>query len=253
VIKAAGLQPADNYEIVQTDQTISWFYEDNGNFKKWNIPIYVIVNKQTGEIVRAGWPEYAWGIRVGYVFFDSEEEMRREYERAIQMMLMLPGLAGSLGGAVRSIPQMPRIDVGRIRPAAPRPGQQPAGSAGDCVPNKPFSRVPPEQPPFDPSGTLGAAKAWTMKGRLKHAQLPTTGKIRFVPRANYNPSQPLPRGPNGGYLDRFGNERLRGPSRTPGQPFEWDVQIGQNATPGFRALSRDGKHVNVSLDGEVTH
>jgi hypothetical protein len=43
VIKAAGLQPAANYEIVQTDQTISWFYEDKGDFKKWDIPIYVIV------------------------------------------------------------------------------------------------------------------------------------------------------------------------------------------------------------------
>lgn len=121
------------------------------------------------------------------------------------------------------------------------------------APNKPFNRIPPEQPPFDPSGTLGAAKAWTIKGRLKAAQLPTSGKIRYVPPKGYAPEQPLPRGPNGGYLDRFNNEWLKGPSRTPGQPFEWDVQIGRNATPGFRALSRDGKHVNVCLDGEVTH
>jgi hypothetical protein len=57
----------------------------------------------------------------------------------------------------------------------------------------------------------------------------------------------------GGYLDRFQNEWLKGSSRTPGEAFEWDVQIGRNATDGFRALSKDGKHVNVSLGGEVTH
>jgi hypothetical protein len=134
-------------------------------------------------------------------------------------------------------------------------GEVCTGSAADSVvaPKTPFNKVPPEQPPFDPNGTIGAAKAWTMKGRLKAADLPTTGKIRYVPPEGHPPSQPLPRGPNGGYRDRFGNEWLKGPSRTPGQPFEWDVQIGRNATPGFRALSRDGRHVNVSLDGEVTH
>jgi hypothetical protein len=72
---------------------------------------------------------------VGYVFFDTEEEMRREYERTIQLMLMLPGLAGSLGAG--AIPKMPRIDVGRIRLAAPRPGQPPAGgAAGSCAPTR---------------------------------------------------------------------------------------------------------------------
>jgi hypothetical protein len=124
-------------------------------------------------------------------------------------------------------------------------------SVDDVLPT-PY-RVPEELPPFDPKGSLGAARAWTIKGRLKAAHLPTTGKIRYVPPKNYSPGQPLPRGPNGGYIDRFGNEWLKGPSRTAGQQFEWDVQLGRNATPGMRALSRDGKHVNVSLDGEVTH
>ena len=55
------------------------------------------------------------------------------------------------------------------------------------------------------------------------------------------------------HLDRFGNEWTRGPSRTLGEPFEWDVQLGRNATPGVRALSRDGTHINVSLNGKVTH
>jgi hypothetical protein len=101
-------------------------------------------------------------------------------------------------------------------------------------------------------GERGAAPR-TVKGRLNAAQLPTSGKIRYVPPKNYSPGQPLPRGPNGGYLDRFGNEWVKGPSRTAGQPFEWDVQLGRNATPGMGKLSRDGKHVNISLDGEWTH
>jgi RHS repeat-associated protein len=122
-----------------------------------------------------------------------------------------------------------------------------------AAPKTPFNKVPPEQPPFDPSGTLGAAKAWTIKGRLKAAQLPTSGKVRYVPPEDYSPGQPLPRGPQNGYIDRFGNEWTRGPSRTAGQPFEWDVQLGKNATNGVKWASPDGKHLNVSLDGEVTH
>jgi RHS repeat-associated protein len=120
-------------------------------------------------------------------------------------------------------------------------------------PKTPFNKVPPEQPPFDPSGTRGAAKAWTIKGRLKNAQLPTSGKVRYVPPKGYSPGQPLPRGRQNGYIDRFGNEWTRGPSRTAGQPFEWDVQLSKNATKGVKWASPDGKHLNVSLDGEVTH
>jgi hypothetical protein len=40
----------------------------------------------------------------------------------------------------------------------------------------------------------------------------------------------------------------------PGHPFEWDVQVGPNATAGFKALaSGGGSHVNVSINGEITH
>ncbi|MFL1549870.1 polymorphic toxin type 17 domain-containing protein [Pseudomonas sp. D47] len=37
-----------------------------------------------------------------------------------------------------------------------------------------------------------------MKGRIKHVELPTQGKIRYIPPENYNPSRPLPRGPSKG-------------------------------------------------------
>ncbi|NFP90976.1 polymorphic toxin type 17 domain-containing protein [Clostridium sporogenes] len=44
-----------------------------------------------------------------------------------------------------------------------------------------------------------------------------------------------------------------GPSRTAGQVFEWDVQLSKTSKnkPGW--ASRDGSHLNVSLDGKITH
>lgn len=100
----------------------------------------------------------------------------------------------------------------------------------------------------------------TTKSRLKDQQLPTEGKIRFVPREDYTPSNPLNKGVNKGFYDRFGNEWKKGPSRTPGEPFEWDVQLSQKGkqqlghlSRDVGHLSRDGKHINVSLKGKITH
>ncbi len=102
-------------------------------------------------------------------------------------------------------------------------------------------------------GVVDAAKVYSSKGRLKAAKLPTTGKIRFVPERGYNSANPIPKG-NKGYKDRFGNEWVKGPSRTPGQPFEWDVQLPKHGGDSlFRKLSPDGKHVNVTLDGRISH
>jgi len=64
---------------------------------------------------------------------------------------------------------------------------------------------------------------------------------------------PLERGPNNGYLDKFGNEWVSGPSRTRDQPFEWDVQLSSLGKAKLGWASRDGKHINVSLDGKITH
>ena len=85
--------------------------------------------------------------------------------------------------------------------------------------------------------------------------LPNQGRIRYVPPRGYNPESPLPRGPQGGYIDRFGNEWVVGPSRTQGQPFEWDVQLSRTGRSQIGWLSPDGNmaHVNVSPLGEVTH
>ncbi|WAP55923.1 polymorphic toxin type 17 domain-containing protein [Streptomyces sp. S465] len=92
-----------------------------------------------------------------------------------------------------------------------------------------------------------------VKGLLKDAQLPFSGRIRFVPPENTSVNAGLLRGPRKGYIDRFGNEWIKGPSRTAGQPFEWDVQLSKTGRAKLGWLSRDGSHLNVSLDGEITH
>jgi hypothetical protein len=74
---------------------------------------------------------------------------------------------------------------------------------------------------------------WTIRSRLNAAGpggqfgLPAQGKIRYLPPIGYNPANPLPRGSGSGYIDRFGNEWIVGPSHTKGQPFEWDVQLSK--------------------------
>ncbi|WP_329265268.1 polymorphic toxin type 17 domain-containing protein [Streptomyces sp. NBC_01478] len=92
-----------------------------------------------------------------------------------------------------------------------------------------------------------------VKGLLKDAQLPHSGRIRFVPPKDLSVNSGLPRGTRKGYIDRFGNEWIKGPSRTAGQPFEWDVQLSKPGRAELGRLSRDGSHLNVSLDGEITH
>ena len=104
-----------------------------------------------------------------------------------------------------------------------------------------------------PAGSAGAGKVWSKKARLKTANLPTTGKIRYIPPKGYKPTQPLPRGPQNGFLDKFGNEWVRGESRTKGQAFEWDVQLSNTGREKIGWLTRDGSHANISLDGRVTH
>lgn len=106
---------------------------------------------------------------------------------------------------------------------------------------------------FNPHGSLGSAKPWTIAQRLKYAKLPTTGKIRFVPPDGYTPNVPLLKGKNHGYIDKFENEWVKGPSRTAGQEFEWDVQLSELGSKQLGWASRDGKHINVSLDGKITH
>ncbi|MDP1793156.1 MAG: polymorphic toxin type 17 domain-containing protein, partial [Acidimicrobiales bacterium] len=99
----------------------------------------------------------------------------------------------------------------------------------------------------------GGAEVATKSQRIKQAMLPSRGRIRYVPPKRWNPHDPLPQGPGGGYLDRFGNEWVRGPSRTAGESFEWDVQLSETGRNQIGWLSRNGTHVNVNRGGQVTH
>ena len=56
-----------------------------------------------------------------------------------------------------------------------------------------------------------------------------------------------------GYIDKFDNIWTKGPSRTAGEPFEWDVQLSKRRKEMLGWLSRDGSHINVSLKGIITH
>ena len=88
-------------------------------------------------------------------------------------------------------------------------------------------------------------------GAAKKAQLPTKGKMRYVPPKGVG--NKLPRTSRGGYIDKFGNVWTKGPSRTIGEAFEWDVQLSKKGANMLDWLSRDGAHINVSLKGIVTH
>ena len=92
----------------------------------------------------------------------------------------------------------------------------------------------------------------SVKSVLKSRDLPVNGKIRYIPPDTWTPGQILPK-QNCGYVDRFGNLWTKGPSRTTGQAFEWDVQLSRIGKAKMGWLSRDGSHLNVSLDGEITH
>jgi hypothetical protein len=56
-----------------------------------------------------------------------------------------------------------------------------------------------------------------------------------------------------GYLDEFGNLWTKGPTRTKGEAFEWDVQVADGAPKWIKDIAKDGTHINVSLTGKVTH
>jgi hypothetical protein len=113
-----------------------------------------------------------------------------------------------------------------------------------------------EEPAF-PIGSLSAARSWTIKNRLKTAGLPNKGKVRYIPPENYDPIVPLPKkGKTGGYLDRHGNEWVKGPSRRLGDKFEWDVRLSTTGYSHFKDFSHiNGScpYINVSSKGHITH
>ena len=97
-------------------------------------------------------------------------------------------------------------------------------------------------------------KTHTVKSRIQREMLPQEGRIRFIPDKHYDPSNRLPIDTvTKGFKDKFDNIWTKGPSRTPGEAFEWDVQLSESGKLQLGWLSRDGKYINVSLKGRITH
>ena len=101
------------------------------------------------------------------------------------------------------------------------------------------------------------SKNKSIKRLIKQESLPTKGKLRYVPPKKLHSFNRLPykKLPNGdiGFIDRFGNLWVQGPSRTKGQSHEWDVQLSRQGIQQVGWMTRDNSHLNVSLDGRVTH
>ena len=95
-----------------------------------------------------------------------------------------------------------------------------------------------------------------LKTLIRRYDLPCEGAIRYLPPIGWNAAEGLPKErENGGkgFIDRFGNVWVKGPSRTAGERFEWDVQLSNTGLEKMEQWSKDGDHVNVSLNGTVTH
>jgi hypothetical protein len=113
-----------------------------------------------------------------------------------------------------------------------------------------------------PPGSLGAKGVHSINSRVHQAGLPDTGIVRFIPPAHYTSEfakhSPLPKGPHGGYIDRVGNEWVKGPSRTLGENFEWDIRL---STKGYAQCKwhdkvkngSNGPFINVSQGGRISH
>ncbi|WP_443058112.1 polymorphic toxin type 17 domain-containing protein [Streptomyces sp. NBC_00820] len=88
--------------------------------------------------------------------------------------------------------------------------------ARHCKPGRQVGRLPfqvgARRPPQD---------------RARGSGRPHARRIRFVPDKRVTVSTGLPRGARKGCVDRFGTEWIKGPSRTAGQPFEWDVPLSK--------------------------
>ncbi|MFI4918968.1 MAG: polymorphic toxin type 17 domain-containing protein [Legionellales bacterium] len=107
---------------------------------------------------------------------------------------------------------------------------------------------------------------WTINARVHKAALPDTGRVRYVPPEGYDPKFSLPRarGSHNGYIDRHGNEWVKGPSRVLNDHFEWDVRLSRVGERFFRNMEEgvgrsfvkkkgDGSYVNISPMGQITH
>jgi len=152
--------------------------------------------------------------------------------------------------------------VGGPAPTRKKPEKSDRDSTPDPTPRQPDGSPPPDrggggpedEPPFDPKGTVGAARLWTVARRLEHAGLPAEGPYAFRPGKRYHPSQPLRRGDRGWFLDEYGNEWVKSwKLGSTGGEWHWDVIFGRRPPAHFRAVSKSGLHINVTPDGRIDH
>lgn len=98
-------------------------------------------------------------------------------------------------------------------------------------------------------GAIGSIRS--SKGLIKAAQLPTKGKIRFVPRASdIKNGQLLQK--NHGYVDKFGNIWTKPKGNIVGEAH-WDVQLSGKGKNMLGHLSNSGEHINVTKSGKIAH
>ena len=100
----------------------------------------------------------------------------------------------------------------------------------------------PQMPTISPMArpTMTPAEQAKRKTIIEGRGLPTGGSMPYVPPKTWTSSQPLPRGPRGGYMDARGNEWVMPRGQIIGARH-WDVQ-----TPS-------GGHLNVTTQGEINH
>jgi Novel toxin 17 len=105
----------------------------------------------------------------------------------------------------------------------------------------------------------------TIRSRLRDAGvigLPrgdkNQGRFRYIPPRGYNPANRLPKGPSGGFMDRFENEWVQGPphgrSATEGDAGEWDVQLSEMGMTVWGRWAKVGtRYINVTRNGFLSH
>lgn len=76
---------------------------------------------------------------------------------------------------------------------------------------------------------------------LRHHNLPTGGSFPFIPPKNWRPHQPLRKNSRGQFIDIKGRLWQKGPTRTEGEEWEWDVQLPNE------------DHLNIDWSGNITH
>ncbi len=76
---------------------------------------------------------------------------------------------------------------------------------------------------------------------LRQANLPTGGSYPFIPPKYWRTHQPLRKNSKGEFIDVRGRRWRKGPTRTEGETWEWDVQLP------------NGDHLNIDWSGNITH